>query len=38
MIRKLLLSVLFTCLGLALAGVTFLAMYENRYQEILRLK
>ncbi len=38
MIRKILMIAIFTCLGLALAGVTFFATYENRYHEILRLK
>lgn len=38
MIRKILMVALFTCLGLALTGVAIFATYENRYQEILRLK
>ncbi|MBN2559761.1 MAG: hypothetical protein JXQ75_02360 [Phycisphaerae bacterium] len=38
MIRKTLIIGLFTCVGLVLTGVTWLAHYENRYYEILRLK
>ncbi|MBN2561876.1 MAG: hypothetical protein JXQ75_13195 [Phycisphaerae bacterium] len=38
MIRKTLMIGLFTCLGLVLTGVTWLAHYENRYYEVLRLK